>query len=79
MTCRAREVYEALRGMSAFNLPPDAYKVGANQYGQRYAFPDGSRLRVGGILERIEWRIRPGGPGAVRGLWGRGQSAEVRA
>jgi hypothetical protein len=75
-TPRAKAVYESLRGVVAFNLPTDARKVGANQYGTRYVFPDGSYLRVDCAGNQIEWRERyprEGSPGAVRFLFERGR------
>lgn len=68
-TYRSQAVYESVRGLRAFNMPSDARKTGANQYGKRYAFPDGSTLRIDSRGNTIECRMRPHGPGSSRVLW----------
>jgi hypothetical protein len=74
---RAQAVYEEKRGKRAFNMPKDAKRVGGNQHGIRYVFPDGSRLRIGGLARIIEWRTNEGG--AIRWLWeGDGQGTQDR-
>lgn len=73
MNTRAKEFYEFSRGLSAFNMPKDARKVGANQYGVRYMFTDGSYLRIDKQRNVIEWRAntpRNGSHGAIRSLFG---------